>query len=146
MRQSELKVRANKQFWLAENVIGGRFLNHSTVWSFIGWNEFCLRSMLHNMIHWYIWHHQPMSTSFFAEWRRNYFGIFLYLCLLARPLGDSQPRTHISDTLFFLPEEPKDPQSLRGTPTSLKINTHALYLPPVNYRPIFPARKGKIRK
>ena len=31
MRQSELKVRPNKQFWLAENVTGGRFLNHSTV-------------------------------------------------------------------------------------------------------------------
>ena len=32
MRQSELKVRPNKQFWLAKNVIGGRFLNlYSTV-------------------------------------------------------------------------------------------------------------------
>ena len=34
MRQSELKVRANKQFLLVDNDaqrIGGRFLNHSTV-------------------------------------------------------------------------------------------------------------------
>ena len=31
MHQSELKVRPNKRFWLVENVIGERFLNHSTV-------------------------------------------------------------------------------------------------------------------
>ena len=34
MRQSELKMRANKQFLLVDNDakrIGGRFLNHSTV-------------------------------------------------------------------------------------------------------------------
>ena len=31
MRLSKLKVREIKQFSLAENVIGGRFLNHSTV-------------------------------------------------------------------------------------------------------------------
>ena len=34
MRQSELKVRANKQFFMVDNDaqrIGGRFLNHSTV-------------------------------------------------------------------------------------------------------------------
>ena len=33
MRQSKLKLRANQQFQLAENAIGGRFLNHSTVFS-----------------------------------------------------------------------------------------------------------------
>ena len=36
MRQSELKVRANKQFLLVDNVaqrIEGRFFNHSTVLS-----------------------------------------------------------------------------------------------------------------
>ena len=34
MRQSEMKVRANTQFYLVDNdaqSIGGRFLNHSTV-------------------------------------------------------------------------------------------------------------------
>ena len=42
MRQSELKVRANKQFLLVDNDaqrIGGRFLNHSTVCMYEIMNE-----------------------------------------------------------------------------------------------------------
>ena len=31
MRQSKLKAIGNKQFYMAENVMGGLFLNHSTV-------------------------------------------------------------------------------------------------------------------